>query len=340
MDGGRKRELSTDTDNTDISFSSPSPPAKNSDKKKNKKKPKMDEVITEGESCKDTNLEMILKSLNEMNRKHDEVVRKLDSVADSVATKEDVKSIRDEMENINKSLSKRIEVLESHVFTLQKDNDGLTNRLAAMARERGELEEKLSSYEQKVVNCEKNANDHEQHARGWNLRFFGFPEVTGGKETVGDCVDKVVKLVNEELKVEIDKDCIEIAHRTGQNRQRASRDGEEGGAGAGAGTWTGAGAGATGAKNRPIIVRFFSRILRDEIISKRKVLKGKGISIGDDLTPLNFKLLKRVQEHHATLSAWSHRGKILAKLKNGAVLQVHAHSNIDEVLLKGMRGIF
>ena len=58
------------------------------------------------------------------------------------------------------------------------------------------------------------------------------------------------------------------------------------------GVGTGAGVGATGAKYRPIIARFYSRILRDEIISKRKVLKGKGISIGDDLTPLNFKLVE------------------------------------------------
>ena len=330
MDGSRKREFSTDTDNTDTSFSSPSPSTKNQDKKKDKKKPKM----AEGESCKDTNLEMVLKTLNDLNRKHDELYRKLDSVA----TKEDIHSIRDEINTIKNSLSKRIDVLESRVYVLEKDKDGLTNRLDAMTREKSELEEKLSSYEQKMVNCEKNANDHEQHGRGWNLRFFGFPEVAGDKETVGDCVDKVVKLVNEELNIEIDRDCIEIAHRTGQNRNRATRDGDEGNAGAGTGT--GVRVGATGAKYRPIIARFYSRILRDDIISKRKVLKGKGISIGDDLTPLNFKLLKRVQEHHTTVSAWSHRGKILAKLKNGAVLQVHAHSNIDEVLLKGMRGIF
>lgn len=342
MDGNcRKREHSTDTDNTDISFSnSPSSADQNLSKKekkrvqKEKKKAKMAELkeVENKEKNDDSNLCMILKSLNDLNRKHDDIVRKLESVA----TKDDVDSIRNEMDKINKSLTKRIDVLESRVYNLERERDGLTNKVDALKREKGELEDKLSSHEQKMINCERNANDHEQYVRGWNLRFFGFPEEEGEKETVGDCIDKVVKLANERLNVEIDRECIEIAHRTGQNRlprQRAERVGEHAGASAGG---TGAG---RGAKHRPIIVRFYSRLLRDELLTKRKVLKGSGISIGEDLTPVNFKLLKRVQEHHTTLSAWTHRGKVLAKLKTGPVVQVYAHSNVDDVLSRGVRGL-
>ena len=247
MEGNRKRELSTDTDNTDVSFSSP-PTNTDRKEKKDKKKVKMAEVsdapgvgVGNKGGNKDGDLSMILKSLNDLNRKNDDLARKLENVA----TKEDVKSIREDLDRVNKSLTNRIDGLEARIYTLEKDRDGLTNKVDALKREKGDLEDKLSGYEQKLINCERNANDHEQHGRGWNLRFFGLPEEVGKKETISDCIDKVVELVNDELGMEIDKNCIEIAHRTGQ-RQRDSRDGEHGGEHGGASADPGARGGRGG----------------------------------------------------------------------------------------------
>ena len=330
----RKRELSTDTDTTDTSMSSPTVTEKK-EKQKEKKKAKM----SEENQNKEGDLGMVLKSLNDLNRKNDDLARKLESVA----TKDDIKDIRGDMDRINKSLTKRIDVLENRVYELEREKDSLSNRLSAMKMEKEEMTGQLQRQRQKQTNYERDLNDLEQYGRGWNLRFFGFPETND--ETVSDCINKIVTLARDELKIDIDSGCVEIAHRTGQRHPtREERDGVQapdgaggvvGGTGARAGEGTGA---RRGVKSRPIIARFHSRVLRDQLLANRKVLKGKSVSIGEDLTPQNFRCLKKVQEHSATLSTWSHRGRILTKLKNGVVLQVHASSNIDELLAKGLRG--
>ena len=328
--GDRKRELSS-TD-TDSSFSSSPVVPK---EKKDKKKLKMD--------TEKVDLNMILKSLNDMMRKQDELQKTLDNVA----TKDDIKQIRSDMDQMNKSLTHKIEILDRDVYELKRDRDALINRVEALNTEKGEIEGKLLSQKQKLSETEQNLNDLQQYTRNWSLRFFGC-DGDGDSETAIDCIDKILTIVNEELNVEIDSKDIEVAHRTGRRPSRQERDGAtaaESGAGGvgGAGVASGPGSvpprGArTGTRPRPIIVRFYSRLTRDSVLAKRKLLKGKNVSIGEDLTPENFKCLKRVQEHSGTLSTWSHRGKILTKLKNGVVIQVTASCDIDKVIALGLQG--
>ena len=323
----RKRELSTDTD---TSFSS-SPVPINRKEKKDSKKQKMDGQ-SEGQTV---DLNLILKTLNELNRKHDDLQKTLQNVA----TKEDIKLLRGEMEDINKSLTKRIEVIEGETYNLKRDRDSHQNQINAIKAEKEEIKGVLTSQRQKLSDTEQNLNSLQQYTRNWSLRFFGIGETEG--ETVTDCIDKVVTLVKNKLNVDINSTDIEIAHRTGRRPNRDERDGPEymesgevGGAGAGPRP----GAAPTGARPRPIIVRFYSRLVRDSVLIKRRVLKGMGLSIGEDLTPENFKLLKRVQEHSGTLSSWSHRGKILTKLKNGVILQVTPSSDINKMIATGLQG--
>ena len=51
----------------------------------------------------------------------------------------------------------------------------------------------------------------------------------------------------------------------------------------------------------------------------------------------NVRLLKRVDEHSATMSAWSHNGHIFAKLKNGLVRRVDLLTDIDKMFNECMR---
>lgn len=63
-------------------------------------------------------------------------------------------------------------------------------------------------------------------------------------------------------------------------------------------------------RGRPIAVRFLSR-KKDEVLSNHRKLKGnkKKIATEEDLTSLNYKLLKEAKEHSATLNAWSSNGE-------------------------------
>ncbi|KAL8576060.1 hypothetical protein ACOMHN_001410 [Nucella lapillus] len=158
------------------------------------------------------------------------------------------------------------------------------------------------------IQCEKEQNDLQQYSRRWNLRVYRVPEQT--KETACDCVDKVVKIVNEGVGVKLTQGDVEVAHRTGHQ---------------------------SGKQARPIIVRFFDRRKRDEILQNRRKLKNKGTVIGEDLTYANYQLSKRAMEHSLTMSVWSSNGRILAKIKNGRILRLHIYMDLDEVFKRAMR---
>ena len=47
-------------------------------------------------------------------------------------------------------------------------------------------------------------------------------------------------------------------------------------------------------------------------------------------------MLKKANEHSATMSVWSSNGKILAKVKNGRIVGVNIHIGLDEAFRRAM----
>ena len=85
-----------------------------------------------------------------------------------------------------------------------------------------------------------------------------------------------------------------------------------------------------------MLVRFVNRKKRDAVLADRKKLNGKGFVIGEDLTSLNYKLSIAAHTHFATMAVWSTNGRILAKLKNGRVMRLDMHMDLDEAFRRGM----
>ena len=313
MDEGfsRKRELSnTDTDSSFSSSSPVSSSAKTSDKKdkQERKKTKMSELGNE-----EASLSMVLKSLNDLNRKHDELTLKLENNA----TKEDIKEMKSDLEKVNASLNLKIDKLDGRVYELEKKNDELQNALASQKAMNETLRSDIVGLVDLLREKENDHNELEQYGRNWSVRIFGVkePQEPGAKETVDDCAQKAVRVFRDMIGIEdITTEDIEMCHRTGSLEKARTNN-----------------------KNRPIIVRFFSRRKRDKVLKTRKVLKGKKVSVGEDLTMKNVRLLKRVDEHSATMSAWSHNGHIFAKLKNGLVRRVDLLTDIDKMFNECMR---
>ena len=120
------------------------------------------------------------------------------------------------------------------------------------------------------------------------------------------------KIFTNMVGVPVAESDVEVAHRVGNRASRQDR-------------------------GRPIIVRFLSRKKKDDVLTNRRKLKGsdKKIAIGEDLTSLNYKLLKEAKEHSATLDAWSSNGKkIIAKLKNGKTVTLDICRDLDTTLRK------
>ena len=126
---------------------------------------------------------------------------------------------------------------------------------------------------------------------------------------MADCIKKCVAVFTDQVGVPVAEGDIEIAHRSGK---------------------------PGGSRPRPILARFFCRKKISLVLAARRKLKWSGVSIGEDLTRINYKVLTKANEHSATLATWSSNGKILAKLKNGKVVKIDMYTDLDETFRKEM----
>ena len=72
------------------------------------------------------------------------------------------------------------------------------------------------------------------------------------------------------------------------------------------------------------------------MLANRKKLKGKGVSVDEDLTAANYKLARDAYKHLYTLASWSSQGKVFAKLKNGKTVGIKYGADINELFKKEM----
>lgn len=247
-----------------------------------------------------------------------EISQRFDTLQKSLATKEDIDKMKTdfktEMDKLTASFVKKIDSLEEKLLKVESERETLKNEVEAVKRTNSDLFEQINRQTKQLVSLQRTQNDLEQHGRKWNLRVFNIPEPTPGEpETAAACAKKCCEIFTSMVGVPVTEADVEIAHRIGNRSPRQTR-------------------------SRPIIVRFHARQKRDEVLTKRRQLKGnqQKISVAEDLTSLNFKLLKDAQSHSATMQAWSSNGKIIAKLKNGKILKVEVYSDMDTIFRNAM----
>ena len=69
-------------------------------------------------------------------------------------------------------------------------------------------------------------------------------------------------------------------------------------------------------KVRPIIVKSVRYYDRKQVFSKKKHIKGKGISITESLTSFRMKKPEKAREKHGFKNVWSSDGRIMFKDAN------------------------
>ena len=100
--------------------------------------------------------------------------------------------------------------------------------------------------------------------------------------------------INEHFELAITEVDIECTHRIGKPRD-------------------------VGQKLRPIIVKFVRYNDRKNVFNRKKKLKGKNISIMQNLTATQMKKLKEARETHKFKNVWTSDGKILLKNRSGNI---------------------
>ena len=149
-------------------------------------------------------------------------------------------------------------------------------------------------------------NELEQHTRKDSIRIRGIDDPEK-EETSVRSAEKAVKVLKDKLGMNISEKDISVAHRLGTFSEERTA-------------------------TRSIIVKFVARYHKIEVIQKRRVLKGTGIVIQEDLTNMNMKLLERLSRTDSVETAWSRDGKLFAKLITGRVMRITHDSDLNSLL--------
>ena len=228
----------------------------------------------------------------------------IDKKLETLATREDLKGIRQDMEKTCESMIHRIEKLESRMFDSDKNHEGHTNAIDGLKKQNAMLKEQL----------DMQAYAHEeliQYNRRSNVKIYNLPEnlTSGGKgETAQETVLAVVKLCREELGCEINERDISTAHRLNKTNNN---------------------------KERSIIVKFVRRSDRNTVIRHRRALKGKQVVIADDLSPFFMKMLFDFKGVVGQSNVWSVEGQIFVKIR-GRITRV-GRDNREQLMQEALR---
>ena len=207
-------------------------------------------------------------------------------------------------------INDRISALESVLHTL-----GNSQSNSAVNDNPGEIDElRRESREAKMI-----ANDNEQYCRRLNIRIKGLRIASGdnGKQIMA-------KFFRERLKLPIDSGDIEAAYQVTPRRQpssviRSNTDVSS----------------QPGSQSRPqtessVLVRFCRSECRDQVIRQRRLLKGSGVTIHEDLTNLNIQTLNRARNNALVDKTWTWNGRIYALLRSGKKIMMKPYVTIDD----------
>lgn len=234
----------------------------------------------------------------------EEIIRKLQETLH-----ESEERLRRDIETLGSKFQHSLEKIESSLFDISQEVDSLKEHLSIVKKENQSLRDQNQSLKERLNKIDSQQNDAEQYGRLCNLRVFNVAEKK--EESTEDCLSSCCKIFCDLLGVVVKETDLEAAHRVGRPVANSS-------------------------KPRPIIVRFCSRRLREKVMANKKKLKGKKISVTEDLTVANYKLEREAYKHSASIATWSRNGKIFAKLKNGKTVNLKYGDNVNAVLTQFM----
>ncbi|GFS11139.1 LINE-1 type transposase domain-containing protein 1, partial [Elysia marginata] len=150
-------------------------------------------------------------------------------------------------------------------------------------------------------------NELEQYTRKNNIRVFGLRDKVKFEE-VEDTTSLVLDLFRGRLGLtHFDPQTIDVAHRIGPFKIEY---------------------------NRAVIVRFTTHRAANEVLAKRRALKGSGITIAEDLTPTNAAKFRKFREIKCVQRAWTKRGEVYVKREDGLVLKVGPRDTVEDITKK------
>lgn len=220
-------------------------------------------------------------------------------------------SIEKIVDAIDKRLSQKLDSHDVEIFDLHKKCDRLERQVNDLSKENFELRDTMRSLSNKFDALSQNLDDLDQYSRGMNILIHGIPVLSQQPgNTEPDLEPRVVSFLNSNLGISLTEIDIGALHRLpGPSTTASSR-----------------------IRPPPILVQFNNRKTRNSVLSKRKLLKGKNVSMTEQLTVKKSALLRKANllvQDKKIISAWSHDGRIIAKLLSNETL-ILTNSNVDQ----------
>lgn len=144
----------------------------------------------------------------------------------------------------------------------------------------------LLQIKQDVGKCNSRMNDMEQYSRRNCLLIHGLKE----QEQDGDCLNAVLDVFCNKMKLDIRPEFIDRTHRLGPRKE--------------------------GGKVRAVIVKFISYYYRRMVFSNKKLLKNSGCYMTEALTKFNVQILSVAKREFGQENVWSMDGRIILKIEN------------------------
>ena len=176
---------------------------------------------------------------------------------------------------LNKHFNKQFGEIDKKYNTLTAENDNLKSKVDTMRAKIDSLLIKIAEQDSTIAAQEKLTKDAlrwsnkiEQYSRRENLKIHGLKV-----EEHEECCEVVARMITKDLGIHLKDGDIAIAHPIPTRVQKTSADGVP--------------------FPPPIIVKFSTaaRNRRDEVIKRRRQLKGSGQVVYEDLTELNVDLV-------------------------------------------------
>ena len=177
---------------------------------------------------------------------------------------------------------------EQHLQKVNETISSINERFDKLELELKEKDKKIAALENNMnrmtktlENLNHKLDQQEQYSRRNCLLIHNVPE-----EKDENTDDKVINVIQEKVGENVGIEDIDRTHRLGAYR--------------------------TG-KVRPIIIKFSRYHTRNRVFRKKKNLKGKSVSITENLTKVRMQALNDARKTHGFENVWSSDGKILFK---------------------------
>ncbi|XP_045476340.1 uncharacterized protein LOC123682005 [Harmonia axyridis] len=182
-------------------------------------------------------------------------------------------------DNVSNAIIKTVELKLSHIETT------LTNMQADVTNIRDENKvtaEKVDRHTNDFLHyktrMERKYDRIDRYSRKCNLRIFGFEgrpnEQTG---------ESIISFLNSKMSMKLTKDDMEVCYRVGRKG---------------------------GEKSRAVFLKVNNFNLKDQIYRKKRLLKGTGVVIREDLTSHGVELYSKCVEKAGMKNVWTDSGKV------------------------------